>query len=571
MNIRWFRHRAGEQKGAVLVVVSVAMVAMIGATALAVDIGQLTVSNRNLQATADVVALDVARVVTGGTAASLSGVSGAAVTAAQASAVRNNLASSGLTMQLGTLSGSTFTAIATPILNGAVQTVISTAVPSAVRVTASGNVEFAFQPGGKSTNRSAVAVREATAGFMIGSWLASIPAGGDGILSSLLGDSFGLNAVSHNGLVNGNVTLQQIGLNMPVTALSPTQLLSTSVGISDFMVASAAALNASGNTAAVTVLNQMVANASLKGTVQLGEFIDVAAGAESAAATASLNILQLLTASAMVLDKQSGHAISIPTTTVSVPGIASITASATVIEPPQIAFGPVGTSASTAQVRLSLNPVINISTSSSTTPCNLTLSNLLGLVGCLLYLLGMPVGVTLNGSLPLDITAAGATGTLSAINCGTPGITVDTTTQAVSLNAAANLNLNVTLAGSPLLSAARVSIAAGAKTTPGLFSTPFSHPTEFGPSAAKSVGTSALGLNGLLNVTNANVAILNTSLLNGVTSGLIAGLVTPVLNTLLTRLDTALVVPLTKTLGVKLGGADVAALGYACNGLRLAG
>ena len=55
MNMRWFRNRAGEEKGAVLVVVSVAMVAMIGATALAVDIGRVTNNNRTLQARADVI------------------------------------------------------------------------------------------------------------------------------------------------------------------------------------------------------------------------------------------------------------------------------------------------------------------------------------------------------------------------------------------------------------------------------------------------------------------------------------------------------------------------------------
>jgi uncharacterized membrane protein len=64
--------------------------------------------------------------------------------------------------------------------------------------------------------------------------------------------------------------------------------------------------------------------------------------------------------------------------------------------------------------------------------------------------------------------------------------------------------------------------------------------------------------------------VLNSSLASGVTSGLIAGLAVPVLNSLLTSLDNALIVPLTKVLGVKLGGADIAALGMTCNGLRLA-
>lgn len=570
MSSRWFRNRAGEEKGAVLVLVSVAMVALIGATALAVDVGQVTNNNRSLQAKADVIAMDAARAVSGATAASLSGATGAVVTAAQSSATRNNLPATRLTVELGTLSGSTFTVIATPILNGVVQAVASTAVPSAVRVTASGTVNFAFQPGTKTTNRSAVAVREATAGFSIGSWLASIPAGGDGVLNAVLGDAFNLNAVSYNGLVSGNVTLEQIGLNMPVTALSPTQLLDTSVNISDFMVASIAALNAQGNTAAVNVLNSMIASASLTGQVKLGEFIDVAAGGETAAANASLNVLQLLTASAFVLHKESGHAISIPTATISIPGIASVTASATVIEPQQYYFGSApGVTIDTAQVRLSVTPVINTSTGTANTACTLSLSNVLGLLGCLLNPL-LPVGVSINGSLPLDITAAGATANLAAINCATPSITVNSTTQAVNLNSAINLALNVTLAGTPFLNAARVNIAAGVKTTPVNSVTTFNSPSEFWPTLTKSVGSSALGLNGLLNISSANVSVLNGLLNTAAVSGVVSTLVVPVLNTLLSSLDSALIVPLTRTLGVKLGGADIAALGINCNGLRLA-
>jgi uncharacterized membrane protein len=555
----FFRRRAGDERGTVLVVVSIAMVVMIGSAALAVDIGQMTNKNRTLQAVADAVALDAARNLGGQNVGSLSAAGGAFMVALAASAARNNFSSSDLTVEFGTMSPTW------------VAKTNSSDVPTAVRVTAHGDTKFAFRPGSATTTRSATALMESEAGFSIGSWLASIPAGGDGILNALFGDAFHLNAVSYSGLVNANLSLQEIGLNIPVTALSPTELLGTSVSIQNFMLASISALNAKGNTAAANVLNAMILNASLTGTVKLGDFVSVASGGEAAAASAALDVLQLITASAFVIEKNGGHALSIPTTSVSIPGIASITASATVIEPAKWIFGPVGSSVSTAQVRVSVNPVINISTSNQNTPCNLTLSNLLGLLGCLLYLAGMPVGVTLNGSLPIDITAAGATGTLAAINCGgTPGITVNSVTQAVNLNTAANLNLNVTLAGSPILNAARVTIGAGAKTSPGSFSTSFLSPSEFGPSHAKSVGTSALGFNGLLNVSTANVSVLNSSLASGVTSGLIAGLAVPLLNSLLTSLDNALIVPLTKVLGVKLGGADIAALGMTCNGLRLA-
>ncbi|HEV3364000.1 MAG TPA: pilus assembly protein TadG-related protein [Acidimicrobiia bacterium] len=552
------RRRAQDERGTVLVVVALAMVVMIGSTALAVDIGQMTSKNRTLQAVADSVALDAARTLGGQNIGSLSAAGGPFMNALAESATRNNFSVSNLTVQFGTMNPNW-----TLMTN-------SSDVPTAVRVTANGSTKFAFRPGTASSTRSGTATMQNLAGFSIGSYLASIPAGGDGILNALFGDAFHLNAVSYTGLVNANLTLEEIGLNMPVSVLSPTELLSTSVGIRDFMLASIAALNAKGNTAAASVLNAMILNASLTGSVKLGDVITVVSGGETAAAEAALDVLQLITASAFVIEKNSGHALSIPTTSVSIPGIASITASATVIEPAKWIFGPVGSSISTAQVRLSVNPVINISTSNQNTPCNLTLSNLLGLVGCLLYLTGMPVGVTLSGAFPIDVTAAGATGTLAAINCsGTPGITVNTVTQAVNLNTTANLNLNVRLAGTNLLNAARVTIGAGAKTTPGSYATSFLSPSEFGPSHAKSVGSSALGFNGLLNVTTANVSVLNASLLSGVTSGLIQGLAVPVLNTLLTSLDNALIVPLTKVLGVKLGGADVAALGMACGGLRL--
>lgn len=544
MNFRWFRSRAGEQKGAVLVVTSVAMVAMIGATALAVDIGRVTNNNRTLQAAADVIALDAARTLSGGTAASLSGASGAVVTGVQASATRNDIPFSKLTVDLGTLSGTTFTLIATPVVNGAIQTVTSMSVPTAVRVTAFGTVDFAFQRGAKTTNRAATATRQAVGGFSIGSWLASVPAGGDGVLNALFGDAFGLKAVGYSGLVNANVTLEQIGLNMPVTALSPTELLNTSVGIYDFMVAAIAAFNAQGNTAAVSALNSMILNASLEGTVQLGEFIDVGSGAETAAATASINFLQLLTASAFVMEKQGGQALTIPTASITLPaGIASVTASVTVIEPPQFYFGPAGgPSIETAQVRLTVTPVVNLP---------------VGIPGLL--------SVSVYGSLPIDLTVAGATASLSAINCSTPSITVASQTQAVNLNAALSLAVRATVLFVPI-DVARLTLPSGVKTTPGSYSTTFDYPGEFGPSNAKSVGSSNLGLDGLLDFTGANIEILN-GIIN---LGQIGSLVVPAINGLLGSLDTALVGPLVDVLGLKFGGADIAALAVSCSGLRLA-
>ena len=77
------------------------MTVLIGATALAVDIGQVTNNNRTLQARADVIALDAARTLGGQTAAVLSGPAGATVLAVQASATRNGVPFTSLTVDLG--------------------------------------------------------------------------------------------------------------------------------------------------------------------------------------------------------------------------------------------------------------------------------------------------------------------------------------------------------------------------------------------------------------------------------------------------------------------------------------
>jgi hypothetical protein len=343
------------------------------------------------------------------------------------------------------------------------------------------------------------------------------------------------------------VSLTQLGLSMPVSVgvLSPTQVLSTSLSINNFMLAAASAMNAQGNTAAATVLNNMILNAATTGTVKLGDVVNVVSGGEPAAATASLNLLQLLTASAFVLEKNGGHALSIPMAGITLPGgIASVTASATVIEPPQVYIGPVGgPSIHTGQVRLSITPVVNLGI------------NLLGLAGLGVY-----------GNLPIDLTVAGATGTLTGINCATPSITVNTVTQAVNLNTDLSLNVRANVLFIPV-DVARLTLDGGAKTTPTNQNTTFNYPSEFWPTMTKSVGASNLGLDGLLDFTNADVQILN-----GIISlGQIATTVIPAVNTLLGNLDNVLVKPLMKALGLKLGGADIAAFNVNCNGLRLAG
>ncbi|MDQ1515446.1 MAG: hypothetical protein QOE80_1276, partial [Actinomycetota bacterium] len=170
--ISW-RRRSQDERGTVLVFVALTMTIMIGSTALAVDIGQLAANNRSLQANADVIALDAARALGGGLAA--------VTLAAQQSADRNQFPSDSahLNVQIVTVNGA-----------------------NAVQVTTYGSAKFAFNPGQGSTHRSAKSIQTAMAGFSVGSFLASIPPGGNTVLTKIFGDEFGLTLLSYDGLAN---------------------------------------------------------------------------------------------------------------------------------------------------------------------------------------------------------------------------------------------------------------------------------------------------------------------------------------------------------------------------------
>jgi uncharacterized membrane protein len=575
MGNRWFRHRAGEEKGAVLVVVSIAMVAMIGATALAVDVGRVTTNNRSLQASADVIALDAGRALTGATAAALSGATGAMTVAVQNSATRNNVPFSQLTVVLGNLSGSTFTAIATSISNGVVQAVASTAVPKAVKVTVNGTVNFAFQRGAKNTNRSATAVQESSAGFSIGSFLAGTTGTQDSVRNAIFGSAFHAQIGSYSGLANAFVPIEALGLNMPVTALTPSQLLSTSITAKDLMLASAAALNDGAHTAAVTALNTMAASVTATTNINLGDTLSLATGGEAAAAAASVNVLQMLMAAAYVVD--GTHAITIPALSLGIPNIAEVDVSLSVIEPAKTAFGPVGTSATTSQVSLTVTPHLTISTSGNINTCALSgtslaalLGSLLNLVGCLLGPVNKLLSVSLDADVPISLSVAGATGTLSAINCGAnPSITITPQLQPLSLTTNVDLTFTGTLLGANLGNILRIRADGGAVAQSAPAAQTFLNPSQFG--VARTVTSTPLGLAGLTNLNTTDVTVLNLDL---------GGLLSPITNVLLSTvntalgaLDTALISPLNHLLGLGIGGADLVALpnSMKCNNLRLAG
>ncbi len=552
------RHASGE-RGAVLAVVAIAMVVMIGATALAIDIGQLTNNNRTFQARADVIALDAARVVNGESAAALSGASGPVTLAVQASATRNNTPLSSLTVEIGTTSSSTFTPIATPILNGAIQTVTSAGIPTAVRVTASGTTDFAFRPGDSTTNRQAVATQYGIAGISVGSFLARINAS-TGLLNSVLGGFLGgnLTLVGYTGIAAGSLTLGQLQTQLGVGTVD--QLLDTSITMRDFLNLMADVLNAKGDPASLTARAGVVSLAAVASTTtsfKLSDLINVATSDGNSAADADLNVLQLATMAAQVAN--GSNAVSVTLAPSSLGGLASLLSPSgnslqlKVIEPPQIAIGPAAqdasgnwvTTARTAQVRL--------------------------------YIQLRPLGTVLGGilNLPIYVEAASADASLRGVTCVTPKdsstVSVHTDAQAVRARVGTLADIN---AATPSLSDAtilniiglvrvtgRADVAAANSATDLTFHGPFDW------NNTQTVGATSLGLGNLIRTQPLHLDLHALGL--GLGLGGVLGSVLGLLNPILSVVDNGLLDPLLSALGVSLGGGDVTNFMLDCDPLKL--
>ena len=572
----WIRRRRGDERGAVLALVAVAMTALIGATALAVDVGQITNNNRTLQARADVIAVDTARTLGGQTSAVLSGPTGATVLAVQASAARNQVPFTSLTVDLGNWDNdtSTFTSLATPVIDGVIQTVTNTSVPKAVRITAKGTVDFAFRSGTQTTNRKATAVQQAEVSFRVGSFLAGTTGAPDTVLNAIFGDAFHAQVLSYQGLASANVTLEQLGLNMPVTALSPTEVLNTSISAKNLMLASASALNDGSHTAAVNVLNALAASVTTDTMVRLGDFMKVGVGGADAAADAQFNVLQMLTGAAFVVD--GDHAISIPSTQVNVPNVGTVTLELDVISPAETIFNAhVGDSAGNTQVHLRITPQIHVTTNPTVNACSggplrsLLSLNVSELLTCTLGgIVNKVISLDLNASIPIDLNLGAAEAELTAINCGSPqSITLDPEISPLVVTSNIDMTFTGSLLSNSLGNVLRVRADAGLVSQSNPPAETILHPSEFG--IPQTVTSNTLALAGLTNLTVSDAAVLNADL--GPVSGVLAAAAIVPLNATFSALDTGLITPLIHGLGLGIGGADLTALpdSLNCDGLRL--
>ncbi|GAA3536575.1 hypothetical protein [Nocardioides daeguensis] len=286
-----FRERSDE-RGAVTLLAALMIVVLMVSGAFAVDLGMTRVARADVQALADVVALDLARNIDGRTAQELEPVLDAALAA---SVARNKTVlgdgDPDVRYELGTMTGGRFAPVTS-----------ATAVPSTVEVEAHASVSYGFarvfssEEHGDAT-QTADAQSSSTACFKLGTFVAAVRSGDSTVLAPL-DDLFGVNLdlVSYQGLANADLRLEQLAAVASIG--SPEHLLTSTITYADLLQAMAEALtreNNGSNTVALQALDKLISSSTTAsvGLIRLGDVLHVSP-TDVAALQAELNVLDII-------------------------------------------------------------------------------------------------------------------------------------------------------------------------------------------------------------------------------------------------------------------------------------
>jgi uncharacterized membrane protein len=448
-----------------------------------------------VQNVADVVALDLVRRLDGRTHDQiLTDTSPVGFSATLISSRnRNDFADTGaqhLVVTLGKVTSGTFT----PDANGS-------AVPTAVKVVASDDVDYFFMPGTGTVSRTAVA--QATPGgcFDLGSYAAGLDSSNSALLNGILGNALHTGVLSYNGIATAQITLGELATELGFG--TPEQLLSSNVDMDSFAVAAANVLQRNGDAASATFLASLPAQTpGPSPVVSFGSVVTTQSGSEDQALAVPFNVLDILTGMALVAN--GTNAIAVPQVNVTVPGVTNVQSSLTVVEKAQKACGGVGWS----------------------TPSNRQFS--------LRITAALP-----NATLDMTLALASGVGTITALDCGSPG-----TTPEMTIGVRSDL---ITVSGTvkSLVPSATLGIVAPAGQAQNS-SVTFTGPLP--PAQTGSTGTGDVGLSG---TTLAGDPLLTATL-------------QPVIDALALQLDQLLVNPLTDLVGINVAGADVTGESISC-------
>ncbi len=599
--------------------VGLLLAVLLPSSAMAVDLGMQRVVRRDMQALADVVALDLVRLVDGRTASQINaGYNGYPTldTARSRSVARNDdVLGNAPTVTVKLAHIDIVTGHLDTVGGGATREVTGTEVPNAIEVTARGSVDFAFVPGRGGAVRTAVAVPAPSACFRLGSFAVGVDSGDSDLLNALLPGLLNNTMVSgtlvgYQGLAAANLTLLDLVGVSGLGVATPDALLQLDgLTLGQFYAAMATALQAQGgHTAEVTLLQTLSTQANLTSHIAIADVLNIATG-DTAALAASFNVLDLVVGAAYAAN--GSHSLGVPGLTAQVPGLASLVTTLQVGEPPKLACGRVGQAkAQTGQVDLTFNgdlADINQSITGLSTPLGGLGTTLTGLLSSVTN--GVLSGImTAKTHVAAEAHLAQAKGTLTNIVCGDATATTNaegidvavsaslasslSTTETIQLAGSLDLKITVPITGASLkIATVTVDLSANgsASTSQGTDTetVSFRHPDDtYG--TAKSYG-SGIVLNSLNAPTlspSAQVHItflpgygttgdVNVSSIGGlaaVLNGMLSTATNSVNSSVVTPLNTVVTPQLAQQLGVTVGGAAVFALPRpSCNDAQLAG
>lgn len=423
-----------DDRGAILPLVAITVTLLIVIAAFAVDLGRQRVARRDMQAVADVIALDMVRQLDGRTQAVIKATS--EWRGGLEDSVRNNLNMDGnpaiSTQQqqadaIATVSGSP---LVVKVRMGLVdpETGVFTSpipypdVPNAVRVTTSTSVDFAFAPGSGGAQRTAVASSEANTCFSVGSFLVGLSQEPDtlvAMLNPILGDT-DLTAVGYQGLADANISLLDLIQASSINVGSVDELLAANnITVADIFLASAEVLRDRGGAANIANADLLTHLASVSvvasQTVAIGQLMDLSTAGEGAL-DAEFNLLDLVAGAATVAN--GINFVGVPALNINVPNLVYTTTSLSIIEAPHQACGGEGAVAKTAQVT---------SSTSGTFGTTVTVPPPLGGT------------ISIGGPLALVTNIAQARGTLGEVTCDPDVIPIDVATDLATMSEALTL------------------------------------------------------------------------------------------------------------------------------------
>jgi uncharacterized membrane protein len=497
------------------------MTLLLWGGAMGVDIGFTVTTSRQAQAMADTAALDMARYINLADSQKVANYS-TYINGKLANVQSDNNASNVTFTATGEYWSPTAPIGWTIPKTGCYKQSPPLAIPcTAVLVTATQNVPRIFVSGTSSVTRTALAAVTPEDGFSVGSYLATLNTQQSGVLNAILstlGTSVNLSAASYAGLANSYVTVQQL-MTASAGALTPSNILTVSLPASSwlsFLTTAIGTQQTASNCSATPQPSVCVAYPALQAVGSGGSSLTLCDlvtfnGPTCGGGTlpeqelsAGLDVLQTLTTEAELAN--GTNAINVQSA-LGINGVGAATLTLQVVSPPQLAYGPAGTTATSAQVN-----------------ADLQLS-----------------GGSLIGTLDIPLTGAQGTATLSSISCSQ---TNNSFTSAAIAASGTTASAAVTLGGASL----------GTLTISGA------------PSTALAFGSSVLPPNG----PNASTLQANTNPISSATSSpTFSGTATGFAGTLLTTTLTPVLGPILQAAGVTVGGVSVADLSYNCGAVSI--